>query len=139
MEFLSETDTSEYSIRPFLPYGKMWFYEQVIRVPIYIIFDPASALLEVRQLNSEGVYELQSLDENGRYFLDCLGLYLGVWEGRRIEQEAHWLRWWDRDGELLLWGSEKIEREKQRAEQAESENAKLKELLRQRGIDIPEN
>jgi hypothetical protein len=117
MEFLSESDGGEYSLRPYPPYGKMWFYERIVQVPVYIIFEPSSGLLEVRRLNSEGLYEIESEDENGRYFLDGLGLYLGVWQGTRLEQNTYWLRWWDREGNLLLWGSEKIAQEKQRAEQ----------------------
>jgi FtsZ-interacting cell division protein YlmF len=95
----------------------MWFYERIVQVPVYIIFEPSSGLLEVRRLNSEGVYEIESEDENGRYWLDGLGLYLGVWQGTRLGQNTYWLRWWDREGNLLLWGSEKIAQEKQRAEQ----------------------
>lgn len=146
MEFLSETDTGEYSIRPSFPYGKMWFYERIIKVPSYIIFDPVSGVLEVRCLNSEGVYELQSPDENGRYFLECLDLYLGVWQGKRIEQNAYWLRWWNKSGDLLLWGSEQIaqekqraEQEKQRAEQAELELAKLRDFLAKSGLEMPKD
>jgi Uma2 family endonuclease len=152
MEFLSATDAGEYSIRPSFPYGKMWFYERIIQVPSYVIFDPASGSLEVRQLNSEGVYELRTPDEKGRYFLESIGLHLGVWHGKRIEQTVYWLRWWDKSGKLLLWGSELIEQEKQRAEQekqraeqeqkraelAELEVTKLRELWLKEGLEVPE-
>ncbi|MCA1992201.1 MAG: Uma2 family endonuclease, partial [Coleofasciculus sp. S288] len=39
MEFLSETDAGEYSVRPTYPYGKMWFYERILQIPTYVIFD----------------------------------------------------------------------------------------------------
>jgi Uma2 family endonuclease len=150
MEFLSDTDGGEYSSRPSFPFGKMWFYEKIIKVPIYVIFDPRFGLLEVRRLNPQGQYELESLDENDRYFIDALGLYLGIWQGERLEQNTYWLRWWDREGNLLLWGSEKIrlekqrtkqerqraEYEKQRADLADLEIAKLKQLLAERGVEI---
>lgn len=135
MEFLSETDGGEYSLRPEPPYGKMWFYEQIIKAPLYIIFAPYSGKLEVRQLNVEGKYELQSLDENQRFWLESLNLYLGVWYGTRLGETAYWLRWWDKDGNLLLWGSELIQREKKRADEAELEIARLKQLLKQSGLD----
>lgn len=50
MEFLSDEDGSEYSARPTYPYGKLYFYEQILRVPTYAIFDPIALLLEVRCL-----------------------------------------------------------------------------------------
>lgn len=160
MEFLSATDTAEYSLRPFYPYGKMWFYERIIKVPIYIIFDPETGSLEIRKLNQEGKYERESLDENGRYYLEALNLYLGIWQGTRLNETTNWLRWWDDSGNLLLWGSEKIalekqrveaekqrveaekqraEAEKQRANNAELEIAKLKDLIQKSGLQLPDN
>jgi Uma2 family endonuclease len=143
MEFLSDTDGGEYSSRPSQPFGKMWFYEKIIKVPIYVIFDPRSGLLEVHRLNAEGNYQLESLDDNNRYFISALGLYLGVWEGQRLEQDTYWLRWWDQEGNLLFWGSEKVVLEKQRAEQekqradlAESELAKIKQVLAEKGVEL---
>jgi protein subunit release factor B len=46
-----------------------------------------------------------------------INLFLGVWQGKKAEVTAYWLRWWDKSGNLLLWGSELVEQEKQRAEQ----------------------
>ena len=116
MEFLSENDSGEYSIRPTYPYGKMWFYERILQVPIYVTFDPSSGMLEVRQLKA-GRYEVQSVDAQGRYYISSINLSLGVWHGRRLEQNAYWLRWWDQSSNLCLWGSERIAQEQQRAEQ----------------------
>ena len=48
MEFLSETEAGEYSTRPTFPYGKLYFYEQILQVPTYVTFDPAAVVLEVR-------------------------------------------------------------------------------------------
>lgn len=143
MEFLSETETGEYSIRPTYPYGKMWFYERILQVPLYVIFDSGLGMLEVRQLNY-GRYEVQPLNSQGRYFIPSLGLSLGVWFGKRLEMQTHWLRWWDEAGNLLLWGSERIaqererveqesqraDRERQRAEAAQQEVERLRILLR---------
>lgn len=148
MEFVSNTDGGEYSSRPHPPYGKLWFYERIVKVPIYVIFEADSALLEVRQLNSEGIYEILSPDENGRFWLEPLKLYLGTWHGTKREETADWLRWWDTEGNLLLWGNELIakekqfteaerqraEIEKQRANQAELEITRLKQLLAESGI-----
>ncbi|MCA1904665.1 MAG: Uma2 family endonuclease [Cyanobacteria bacterium KgW148] len=142
MEFLSESDGGEYSSRPTPPYGKFWFYEQVIGALMYIIFDPADGLLEVRVLE-KSQYQLARPNESGHYWVESLGLFLGVWQGKRLGQDAYWLRWWDREGNLLLWGSERIaleqqrteqerrraEAEKQRADAVEQELARLRQLL----------
>jgi Uma2 family endonuclease len=116
MEFLSESDTAEYSVRPSFPYGKLYFYEQILQVPTYVIFDPESALLEIRQWQ-DGQYQLQSPNEHGCYWIASLELFLGSWYGDRLGTTTHWLRWWDGAGNLLLWSSEKAEQEHQRAEQ----------------------
>jgi hypothetical protein len=116
MEFLSETDTGEYSVRPSYPYGKLFFYEQILQVPIYVVFDPHSLLLEVRQLEA-GQYVLRSPNDQGRVWIDALNLFLGVWHGQRLGHTIHWLRWWDEAENLLLWSFEKAEQERQRAEQ----------------------
>ncbi len=161
MEFLSDTDTGEYSLRPIYPYGKMWFYEQILQIPVYVTFDTDTGVLEVRHLKS-GKYEIQAPDAQGRYFIPGINLFLGVWQGTRLEYNTYWLRWWDESGTMLLWGSERIEQERQKAEQerqraeqerqkaeqerqkaeqerlraeaAEQQLAQLKERLRQAGI-----
>ena len=112
MEFLSEEESGEYSMRPTHPYGKMYFYEQILQIPIYIIFDPADGRLEVRTLNSLGQYELQPLDDDQKYFIKPLGLYLGTWYGTRLDQTFYWLRWWNADHQLLYWGTEKAAQER---------------------------
>lgn len=83
MEFISENDSGEYSVRPTYPYGKLWFYEGILQVPIYVTFDSSTGILEVRQLTA-GRYEIISPDANGRYYIPSLNLYLGVWYGRRL-------------------------------------------------------
>ena len=119
MEFLSDTETGEYSSRPIYPYGKLYYYEQVLKVPTYVIFDAATALLEVRRLENgkESGYVLQTPDSNEQYWIPELNLNLGIWQGERAGLFANWLRWWDQNGNLLLWGAEKIAQERQRAEQ----------------------
>ncbi|MHC5935338.1 Uma2 family endonuclease [Nostoc sp.] len=137
MEFISATEGGEYSINPHYPYGKWYFYEQILRIPIYVIFHPQIAVLEAYFL-VEGKYKQQSPDENGRFWIEALGLFLGVWMGRKAELEAYWLRWWDKSGNLLFWGSELLEQERQRAEQAEQKAARLAQRLREMGINPEE-
>ena len=69
MEFLSDIDMGEYSVRSRYPYGTMWYYEQILRIPIYVIFDPTDGMLEVRKLNSSGWYEIETKSP----FIGCGG------------------------------------------------------------------
>ncbi|HIK27070.1 MAG TPA: Uma2 family endonuclease [Oscillatoriaceae cyanobacterium M7585_C2015_266] len=155
MEFLSTSDNDEYSMQFQPRIGKWFFYEQVIKVPTYVIFQPETALLEVYGLRSQH-YQLQTPDANDRYWIPGLDLFLGVWQGRRNERTGAWLRWWNAAGELLLWPEERAEQERlraeqerlraeqerlraeqerQRAEAAEQRAAQLAERLRQLGIE----
>jgi Uma2 family endonuclease len=149
MEFLSDTEGSEYSCKPTFPPGKWFFYEKILQVPNYVIFEPNQGLIEFYQLNESGEYQLQLANEDGRYWISQIDLYLGIWQGIREKRTGYWLRWWTAQGELLLWGSElanqekqRAEREHQRAEQehqrAEQEHQRAERLaafLREQGID----
>jgi Putative restriction endonuclease len=159
LEFISETEGGEYSIKPTTPIGKWFFYERILKVPIYGIFVPDRGLLELYRL-TEDKYDLEIPDENGRHWIAELNLFLGPWRGDLgTERSGYWLRWWDAAGNLLLWGHEKAEQESQRADQAsqradqasqraeqESQRAdaaqlkaeRLAERLRQQGIDPDE-
>ncbi len=155
MEFLSATDGGEYSIRQIPPVGKWFFYEHVLKVPTYALFEPDWGLLEVYRLTN-GRYELEQPNVEGRHWCEGLGLFLGTWRGKKEERDGYWLRWWDAAGELLPWAVELVEQERQRAEQerqraeqerqraeqerqrAEQERQRaerLAELLRAQGID----
>jgi Uma2 family endonuclease len=116
MEFLWDTEGGEYSSKPTYPPGKWFYYEQVLKVPNYAIFEPETGVLEVYRLDNSGQYQLQTLDENNRLWIAEMNLFLGIWQGSRENRTGYWLRWWDEHGELLLWGSELATKERQRAE-----------------------
>ncbi|AFY99234.1 Uma2 family endonuclease [Calothrix sp. PCC 6303] len=144
MEFLSDLDGAEYSYRRTYPPGKLFFYEQILRIPNYVIFAPDGGLLEFYQLEN-GRYELTQPDENGRNWVSSMGLFLGTWQGTKQGRTGYWLRWWDEAGNLLPWGTERVEQERQRAEQerqrAEQERQQKERLiayLKSQGID-PDN
>jgi len=153
MEFISDTDGTEYSSKPTYPPGKWFFYEKILKVPNYAIFEPDSGSLEFYQLNSNtGLYTLQNPHENQRYWIEEMNLYLGIWEGTKENLTGKWLRLWDEQGNLLLWSSELVgqkqqeleqekqraEQEKQRAEQEKQRADKLAAQLKALGIE-PEN
>lgn len=116
MEFLSEEEGGELSVRSTPPYGKLYFYEQILQVPTYVTYDPYEAELEVRCLD-KGRYAVQAVNDQSRVYIPEVGLWLGVWRGERLGQTMNWLRWWESSGSLLLWSSEQAEQEHQRAEQ----------------------
>jgi hypothetical protein len=62
------------------------------------------------------------MNDDLRYWIPEMNLFLGVWQGDRQQRSGYWLRWWDESGTLLLWGSEQAEAERDRAE-AEREQA----------------
>ncbi len=142
MEFVSDTQETEYSVKATYPPGKWFFYERILKVPNYIIFEPDSGSFESYRLKSTEQYILQEPDENQRYWIAEMNLYLGVWQGMRENRTGKWLRWWDEQGNLLLWGLELAEQERQRTEQerqrAEQERQRTERLaaqLRAAGIE----
>lgn len=128
MEFLSDSEGGEYSIKETYPPGKFFFYEHILQVPNYAIFEPQTGTLELYQLNDEKKYKLQSPNEQNRFWIPEMQLFLGVWQGNRENRNSFWLRWWDEQGNLLLWGSEIVEQERQRVE-------RLAAQLRAAGIE----
>ena len=143
MEFLSESDCGEYSSRRLRPVGKWYYYEQIIKVPTYIIFDPASAELEVYRLEA-GEYVRTSPDEQGRYEIDGLGdLRLGVWEGIWVNEldRGYWLRWWTAEGKMLPWSVEAARQAQSEAKEAQSEakEAKSKAEVAENKAEVAES
>lgn len=111
-----------------------------LRIPYYVIHDHLQLFGEDRLL----IFEWQE----GRYvrrddhFLPLAGLGLTLWEGEYQDMTATWLRWCDQDGNLILTGAERAQREAERA-QRESERAereaeraeRLAAKLRELGLD----
>lgn len=135
LEFLSDTDGGEYSVKETYPPGKFFFYEQVLKVPNYGIFDLQTGILELYRFGDNQRYRLESANEQGWFWIAEMQLFLGVWEGNRQNRQGYWLRWWDEQGNLLLWGAERVEQERQRVEQerqrADQERQRAEKLIAQ--------
>ncbi|MCS6814066.1 MAG: Uma2 family endonuclease [Cyanobacteria bacterium] len=136
MEFLSDEDGEEYSSKQTYPPGKWFFYEQILQVPYYAIFEPISSALELYVL-AEGRYQFKASDENDRNWIAPMNLFLGAWRGEKEGRNGYWLRWWDADGNILPWAVERLAQEQQklaqerrRAEQAEQQRQQLLDQLR---------
>ncbi|MBD2691021.1 Uma2 family endonuclease [Anabaena catenula] len=115
--------------------GKFWVYERIIRIPYYAIYEVNNDKLEVYHLVDFSFQKMQP-NERGHYPIPPLGVELGLWQGSYLNNpEQLWLRWWDKEGNLLLVGKEEAQLERLRAEQAEDKAAKLAARLREMGID----
>ncbi|MBH8572602.1 Uma2 family endonuclease [Nostocaceae cyanobacterium CENA369] len=128
------------------PPTKWEVYEQILRIPYYIVYDRYENYLRAFRLNGTR-YEAIPLPEN-RFWLQELELGLGLWQGTYQKTTGLWLRWYNTTGWVLTL-AEKAEQERQRAEQerqraeqerqrAEQERQRaerLAEYLRSQGID----
>jgi Uma2 family endonuclease len=133
LEFASGNGKEERDSKPWE--GKFWIYENVIRPAFYGIYEAKKASVEVYQLVA-GRYQDISPNSRGHYPIAPMGVELGIWQGDfLLDTEFPWLRWWDDQGNLLLIGDERAETERQRAETAEQENARLREQLRALGVN----
>ncbi|OQY46837.1 MAG: hypothetical protein B6242_06760 [Anaerolineaceae bacterium 4572_78] len=95
--------------------GKLWVYENGIRIKYYAIIDAWRNILEVYKL-VKGSYQLLKANKQGRYWIEELGVEIGMWAGTYQNMTTDWLRFWDGDGNLLLTGDERAKRNAQRAE-----------------------
>jgi Putative restriction endonuclease len=141
MEFLSHVQGGELSMKATYPYGKLYFYEQILQVPIYVVFEPFRPKLEVRSLQSGG-YVLDSPDQYGRFWIPQFELFLGIWPGERNDILGNWLRWWDSSGKMLSWSFEQVAEERQQTAQARQELEQVRQQaelfakkLQELGID----
>jgi len=104
-------------------------YETILQIPYYVIYDRYKNLFCGFVLRS-GKYEALVLEE-GRLWLEDLGLGLGLWQGRYEGVEGLWLRFYDATGEWIPTPDEQAEQERQEKER-EQKRATLAEADRDR-------
>ncbi len=109
IEVISATDGGEYSKQLETPMGKRYFYEKILKVPYYGIFEPNSGDLEVYRLGPLGKYDRLPIEESGRYWIEGLNLTIAAWKGKHHQRNGYWLRFWDVTGKLLPLSTEIIE------------------------------
>ena len=128
IEFVSGDGSEERDKTPLS--GKFWVYEQVIRPLYYAIYEVDPGQVEVYHWQ-DGRYELVSANERGNYPIPLMGVELGIWNGIYQNAKLPWLRWWDKNGNLLPTGEERAEfeqREKELAlQKAEQERQRAEE------------
>ena len=97
--------------------SKKRLYEQQVRVPEYVWFDPFNPDDWAGFRLVGGRYEPLELNETGLLPSQQLGLGLGQWSGRYQGVEAVWLRWATASGQWLPTQQDLLDQERQRADQ----------------------
>lgn len=119
------------------PPGKWEVYEQILRIPYYVVFSRYTNRLQVFGLAGSR-YQEHPLAE-GKIWLSELGLGLGVWSGVYQGLERQWLRWYDAEQVWIPTPVEReqreVERERRRAEQERQRAERLAAQLRKLGIE----
>ncbi|HEY9675589.1 MAG TPA: Uma2 family endonuclease [Waterburya sp.] len=115
------------------PPTKWQVYEQILRMPYYVIFSRYTDELQVFQLVGDR-YEPAQLTQ-GRLLIPRLELSLGLWRGSYRHIDRLWLRWMTADGDLILTPDEQAQEAEQRAITAEQRAEQLAARLRKLGVD----
>ncbi|ETX04338.1 Uma2 family endonuclease [Candidatus Entotheonella palauensis] len=104
------------------PPTKWKVYEQILRIPYYIVFSRYTDQVQFLVLRDNQYEEVHPADQ--RLWLPDAGLGLGLWSGMYQGFERRWLRFYDDQGvwlptqqEQTEWRRQETERERQRAEQ----------------------
>lgn len=131
------------------PPKKWQVYEQILRVPYYIVFSRYTGILRFFRLVGAR-YEEHPVDNQSpaqpQLWIPELELGLGVWQGAFDGIDHRWLRWCDRASNWLLTDTElaaqqaKVEAQRAavEAQRADAAEAKLRQViknLQQTGMD----
>jgi Uma2 family endonuclease len=126
-------------------------YERTFRTPDYFIFHPSESDSFQGWHLSNSHYESLIPNERGWLWSKSLQLWLGLWEGEIERLGGIWLRFFDREGNLVLLPSEfaaiETERANREAERADREFGRaeferqradrLTQKLQELGIELP--
>lgn len=129
------------------PARKWEVYEQILRVPYYVVFSRYTNIMRAFKLEGARYQELRLSDS--RLWMPEIDLGLGLWQGEYLGVDRLWLRWYDVEGNWIPTPEERAQHEQQRAEheqqranqeqqRAELAEARLEFLmqrLRESGID----
>ena len=108
---------------------KKQIYQEIFRTPDYFWFDPVTMEFEGFTLVS-GKYQAIERNESGWLYSQQLGLYLGIYEGK--------LRYFTPEGDLVPTPEEVAIQEKREKNSALQQVEKLREKLKQLGINPDE-
>jgi Uma2 family endonuclease len=126
------------------PPSKWTVYEQLLRIPYYVVFSRYTDELHYFELAGGSYREVHPKEQ--RLWLPEVGLGLGLWSGTYQGLERRWLRCYDADGvwiptplereqQLIEQERRRTEQERQRAEQERQRAERLAAQLRALGIE----
>ena len=105
--------------------AKFQVYEQILKVPHYVVFNRRDNSLCYFRLSGGAYQEQRVAETNPRIWIPELAIGLAIWQGVFEGLPQAWLRWCDADGRLLPTDTEAaLQREaeaQQQREQAESQ------------------
>jgi Uma2 family endonuclease len=107
---------------PNKPPTKFQVYEQILKVPHYIVFDKRDSRLRYFRLENDRYQEQPIASTNPRLWIPELEIGLAIWDGLFEGMPQSWLRWCDATGEIFPTDTEAALAEVQRLEaQAEAQ------------------
>jgi Uma2 family endonuclease len=127
--------------------AKKTLYEQVFRTRDYFVFDPFDPnSLQGWHLDLDRGYQPLSPNEHGWLWCQTLEFWVGTWTGAVDDDTTTWLRFYDRQGNLVPLPEEaqrqradeaqqQAEQERQRANEAQQRAERLAARLRELGED----
>jgi Uma2 family endonuclease len=120
--------------------SKWQVYEEILQIPYYVVFNGHNNEFKLFKLEGGKYAQVETKDD--RYWFKEIKLGLGLYLGNYQGLTRLWLRWYDENNNLIPTPVEqeaqRAEQEAQRANSAELEIAKLKQLLQQAGVEMPE-
>ncbi|MEM9505912.1 MAG: Uma2 family endonuclease [Cyanobacteria bacterium P01_E01_bin.43] len=108
------------------PPTKWQVYQDILRIPYYLIFDRYENQFRAFGLRENGYEPLEIA--NQRLWLPNLNAGIGVWQGTYQGITRSWLRWYDDQGHWHPTPQEAFEQERQRSEQ---ERQRAEQAVRQ--------
>ncbi|MGK7891138.1 MAG: Uma2 family endonuclease [Leptolyngbyaceae cyanobacterium] len=111
-------------------------------IAYYVVFDPLRQLQKPDQMDGKLLQAF--VLTAGQYsqlptpWFEGVNLGLTLWDGVFEGQDETWLRWCDRDNQVVPTGAERAEQEKQRADAASARAQRFAEQLRAMGINVDE-
>ncbi len=115
----SEKEDLGQTLRPFEQLPTKWqVYEQILRVPYYVVFDRYTDTLQAFVLQADR-YSTVTLEQN-KLWMPSLAIGLGLWQGTYQGIDRLWLCWYDTNDWLLTPTEREYterQQERQRTEQ----------------------
>jgi Uma2 family endonuclease len=118
------------------PPTKWEVYEQILRVPYYLVFNRYTDELQAFGLVTSR-YQAFPIEGQGLW-LEEVQLGLGLWQGSYQGIERLWLRWYDAAGVWIPTPAELTEQERHRADRESQRAEQLAAQLRELGIEPEE-